>query len=118
MKTQNIKPKGRSKDHMKTYLDAKKLKEGRSVVFLDARMFEMNDTQTLSASELRKEEKKFRLFFSVTLDKRERISEVRAFKRKILKMVVQSSHHFVNRRETPGTWKELLETTGHFHFLY
>lgn len=72
---------------MKTYLDAKKQKEGRSVVCFDARMFEMDDTKTLSASELRKE-KKIQILSFGNVRKRERISEVRALKRKILKMVV------------------------------
>lgn len=70
---------------MKTYLDAKKQKEGRSVFFFYARMFEMNDTKTLSASELRKE-KKIQILSFGNVRKRERISEVRAFKRKILNL--------------------------------
>lgn len=71
---------------MKTYLDAKKQKEGRSVFFFFyARMFEMNDTKTLSASELRKE-KKIQILSFGNVRKRERISEVRAFKRKILNL--------------------------------
>lgn len=47
----------------------------------------MDDTKTLSASELRKE-KKIQILSFGNVRKRERISEVRALKRKILKMVV------------------------------
>lgn len=45
----------------------------------------MNDTKTLSASELRKE-KKIQILSFGNVRKRERISEVRAFKRKILNL--------------------------------